>query len=371
MDELTLLRDLRDDLDEVSTGPAPAVLLRGRRRLLERAVGSPVVLLRRRRRWSRVVVAAAAAAVLAGGIGVVQVVGLGDGRGATPAAAAALKGAAVKALQTSDPVVGPGQYLKVTTRAVGLAGGPGRGEPGKDPLAGKVPRPLYRLDLETYTVYKPGDTTRDWVYQRSGTTPLSYFSPEDQRLWESVSSIVDAPPRPETIRAKDAHFFHMGDGVNMQVGDLVVGWSTPDPAFLRSLPRDPARLLSAIRRTAGDRGTSRDSAAFVLIADFLRCGYVPADLRAALFDAATQIPGVDVVQGPVNVDGRVGIAVGIAVGRAEPSNHVRQELVFDETTGQVIGEREVLTADAPELGRPAGTVLRYSSVTTEVVSSAP
>jgi len=367
MDELILLRALRDDLDEVSSGPAPAALLRGRRRLLERAVGSQVVLLRRRRRWSRVVVAAAATAVLAGGIGVIQVVGFGDGSGATPAAAAALKGAALKALDTRDPVVGPGQYLKVTTRAVALGGGPGRGEPGKDPLAGKVPHPLYRLELEAFTVYKPGDTTRDWVYQRSGRTPLAYFSPEDQRLWESVSPTYDAPPQPETVRAKDAHFFRTGDGVNMQVGDLVVGWSTPDPAFLRSLPRDPARLLSAIRRTAGDSGPSRDSAAFGIIADVLRGGYVPADLRAALFEAATQLPGVDVVEGPVDLDGHV----GIAVGRAEPSNHIRQELVFEETTGQVIGEREVLTADSADLGRPAGTVIKYSSVTTEVVNSAP
>ncbi len=99
----------------------------------------------------------------------------------------------------------------------------------------------------------------------------------------------------------------------------------------------------------------------------LRGGYVPADLRAALFEAATQLPGVDVVEGPVDLDGHV----GIAVGRAEPANHIRQELVFEETTGQVIGEREVLTADSADLGRPAGTVIRYSSVTTEVVNSAP
>jgi hypothetical protein len=58
--------------------------------------------------------------------------------------------------------------------------------------------------------------------------------------------------------------------------------------------------------------------------------------RAALFRAATKIPGVDVVEGRADLDGRK----GVAVGRYEPENGTRQEVIFDPDSSEVIGERE-------------------------------
>ncbi|MBT2514617.1 hypothetical protein [Arthrobacter sp. ISL-30] len=66
----------------------------------------------------RVLVASAAAALLVGGgIVVADVVRL-SGPAATAEAAEVLNNAAAATIQTSDPVVGPGQYLRVETKAV-------------------------------------------------------------------------------------------------------------------------------------------------------------------------------------------------------------------------------------------------------------
>ena len=369
MDELTLLCQLRTDLDQVSAGPDTAALLRARRRLLEHAVGPQVAQLRRRRRWPRIAVAAAAAAVLAGGVGAAQILRPGNHvLGATTAAAAALNDAAANTIHTSDPVVGPNQYLKVTTRAVALGDGPtaSGSEPGKDPLAGKTDHLPYRFSLETFTLYKPGQDTRDWILHRSGLA-VTYDSPRDKVLWESLGQIANVTTPAETIRAPHAHFLHVGDGLNMQAGAVVTNWSAPDPAFLAALPRDPAHLLASIRTYAVNQGPSPDAAAFNIVLDTLRGGYVPADLRAALFQTATLIPGVDILPGSITLDGRTGTAVSYT----EPHGGWRQDLVFDKDTGHVIGERTVTTAPDTVNEIPTGTILYSTSVTTAVVNSAP
>lgn len=84
----------------------------------------------------------------------------------------------------------------------------------------------------------------------------------------------------------------------------------------------PQKLLTKIYKDTEGAGVSKDGEALVAIADVLRCGFVPADLRAALFQAATGSPGVDMTSEQANLDGRR----GVAVGRDERSNgnHFRQ-----------------------------------------------
>ena len=78
-----------------------------------------------------------------------------------------------------------------------------------------------------------------------------------------------------------------------------------------SLPRDPQALLNLIYERTKRIGKSRESEAFVTIADGLRTGIVPADPRAALYKAAALIPGVTVTDREATIDGRRGIALGI------------------------------------------------------------
>ena len=96
-------------------------------------------------------------------------------------------------------------------------------------------------------------------------------------------------------------------------------------------------------------------------ADALRSGLVPADLRAALYQTLTRLDGVDLVDQAVNLDGRVGTAIGIDDGQ------FRQDIIIDPTTGAFIGEREVLTGDYE--GAPDGTTFSYTAVSTAVVDT--
>jgi len=135
---------------------------------------------------------------------------------------------------------------------------------------------------------------------------------------------------------------------------------------LQSALRPPGTLRWGFiyDRTKG-AGKSPEAEAFVTIADGLRTGVVPADLRAALYKAAALIPGVTVGDRQATVDGRTGIAIGIAAA----DGGTRRDIIIDPTSGLVIGEQDVLLKDYP--GAPAGTVSTWTSVKTSVVNAAP
>jgi RNA polymerase sigma-70 factor (ECF subfamily) len=132
-----------------------------------------------------------------------------------------------------------------------------------------------------------------------------------------------------------------------------------------SLPKDPRALLDLIYERTKGAGKSPESEAFVTIADGLRTGVVPADLRAALYKAAALIPGVTVTDRQATIDGRNGVAIGIA----SSDGVTRTDVIIDPASGSVIGEQDVLLKDYP--GSPAGTVTTWTSVRTSVVDSAP
>jgi hypothetical protein len=60
---------------------------------------------------------------------------------------------------------------------------------------------------------------------------------------------------------------------------------------------------------------------------------LPADLRTALYQAMTHIPGVEITVG-VTLGGRTGTAIGLTMGRAG-----REEIVIDPADGSLIGRR--------------------------------
>jgi RNA polymerase sigma-70 factor (ECF subfamily) len=144
-------------------------------------------------------------------------------------------------------------------------------------------------------------------------------------------------------------------------------WQTPTKPWLDSLPRDPKALLDRIYRDSKGAGNSKHGQAVVVIADVLRSGFVPGDLRAALFRAATLVPGVEVLDGQAVLDGRR----GVSIGRYETVNGLRQEVVFDPATGQVIGERQVAVKPKADFRVPPGAVVSSTAVETDVVATAP
>ena len=134
------------------------------------------------------------------------------------------------------------------------------------------------------------------------------------------------------------------------------------------MPRGPGSLpaLNHVYLTTIGAGSSPDNEALLFIADTLRQGTVPADLRAALLRAAAMIPGVTTTDNQATLDGQT----GTAIGRVESENGLRQEITIDPTSGRMIVKGEGAVVAIPQSSIAAGDVWRWSSGRTSVVDAA-
>lgn len=332
MDELTLLRKVREP-EAVSE----EALSRGRAALFGRMTATAP---RRSHRGMKIAgLGALAAGALTAALVLTNVVGLAGWRGgAEPAAAEVLHSAALAAVESSDPVLGQGQYLLVATSSVHSATIQTRD--------GENAAYLFSSEDELYI---PADREDDWVWSRHAPSVYQTFGPAS-----AAAAATAEPPHPgetdELLQAPGGAFY--GGEAGGGYGDLA------------DLPRDPVQLLNHIYRVTLGAGPSPDGEALVYIADRLRTGVVPADLRAAFYEAAALIPGVTITEEQATLDGRT----GIAIGRDEGSSF-RQEIIIDPDTGLFIGEREITLTGLLDI--PAGTAVSWSAVTTSVTDSAP
>ncbi|MFJ5700409.1 CU044_5270 family protein [Arthrobacter sp. NPDC093139] len=293
----------------------------------------------------RVVLAAAAAVLLVGGIVTADVI-LPGYSGASAEAAQALHSAASASIKTSDPVVGPGQYLKVATTAVSSGG-----------VAQQGGTSAAWLDKTTGEVYVPADRSQEWVWNRGARVPTQFFSASAEAAWKEIEKKVSGSPgfKAEIVRADGGAFY--GGPQN-----VINGMSLDE---IPTIPRDPKELLKLIYDRTVGAGPSAEIEAVVTIADTLRTGIVPADLRAALYEAAALIPGVTLTEQQATLDGRTGVAIGIE----GPFGGGRQDIIIDPDTGLMIGERKIALKATDVF--PAGTATEWTSIRTSVVDSAP
>jgi hypothetical protein len=134
----------------------------------------------------------------------------------------------------------------------------------------------------------------------------------------------------------------------------------PTYRLLASLPTDPRALLDRIYTETKGHGSTPDQEAFVTIGDLLRESAAPPRITAALYRAAALIPGVTSVPDATDAAGRHGVAV------ARDDGTVRSEWIFNTTTDELLGEREVLTKDDPGRGR-AGDVVGTTAIMTKAI----
>lgn len=335
MDELTLLRTVGED----AGNPSPETLEGGRRALIQHIGSRPS---QKRHRGLKRAAWISGGTVVAAGIAVTlvlsNVVGLAGWRGgADSAAAAALSDAAAATIKTSDPVVAPGQYLKVSTEAVySVTSQNAKGE--------------YAAFLATQNgqMYVPANHNDDWVWVREPSTVAKTFGAASEQA--AAAGARRDSTTPEIIRAAKGAWYN----------------GRPAEWGFDKLPRDPQQLLNYIYRTTIGQGPSPDGEALVFIADTLRTGVVPADLRAALYRAVAGIPGVTITDRAATLNGKTGISFG-----RDEGDGARQEIIIDPTTGLMIGERQVLLKDNLLPGVPAGESMGWTTVTTTVVDSAP
>ncbi|RAM37211.1 CU044_5270 family protein [Arthrobacter globiformis] len=350
MDDLQLLREMRSD---VGSAP-PATLARGREKLMtkigqsstveETRPQATVTPIRFRR---RLLFVSAAAALIVGGIVVADVVRPGA-PGATAEAAEVLNNAAAATIRTSDPVLGPGQYLKIETQE--LTGGGAQTADGRE---------VNWQETTAGQVYVPANRDGEWVWNREPRVPLESSTDEAKALAAEIAARDSYRPagQPSSVgivRAPGGAFYG-------NEPTAIIGTPLKDAG---NLPKDPRALLDLIYERTKGAGKTPDSEAFVTIADGLRTGAVPAELRAALYKAAALIPGVTLSDRQATIDGRTGTAIGIP----SPDGAARTDIIIDPASGLVIGEQSVLLN---YLGSPAGTVTSWSSVRTSVVNSAP
>lgn len=344
MNELTLLREVRNEIPIIKD----SVMDSGRNQLLHRiAPVSGNKYNRRPRKALRISLMAVATfglvAALVGG----NVIGLAGWRGtATAQAAEVLNDAAAMTIKTVDPIVGVGQYLKVESSNLYLST---YGVQDASGVSGSDEHYQW-MALENSSLYIPASPEQEWVWHRSGYVPTSFF---DERSKEfALQQAKEHGDTSEQLRAVNGAFYDSPSAF-------------PSKKELNGYPRDPRMLLNSIYLQTIGSGESIDGGALVYIADLLRTGMVPADLRAALYKAAAMIPGVVVTENQATLDGQT----GIAIGRVENASNTRQDIIIDPATGQLIGEREV-TLD-PLGAIPAGTTTSWTTIRTTVVDSAP
>lgn len=131
----------------------------------------------------------------------------------------------------------------------------------------------------------------------------------------------------------------------------------PGYKALSALPTDPGELLAHLRDVTKDHGDNpRDQEVFTLIGELLMDSTVPSQVTGALFRAAAMIPGVAVERGVSDSLGRPGVAVGMTEVQGS-----RVQIIFDELTAELIGERKVTAKADPGIG-PKGTVLSTYAV---------
>jgi hypothetical protein len=136
-------------------------------------------------------------------------------------------------------------------------------------------------------------------------------------------------------------------------------------------PTDVDALRAQLVGEEAEGGSNGDWGVFTYAVDILAVSYMSPQLRAAFYEVMSTIPGTELI-GRVEDDfGRPGIAIGYT------REGVRDEVIFDRRTGDVLATRIVSVEDDPGdawnvgqdvccgefawAGDKAGTVM-YSSV---------
>ena len=237
------------------------------------------------------------------------------------------------------PALGPGQYLyRETTRFwVDTCDANATG-------------------AEHYCVLGSRDDLRLAVDREGGTLPIPSIEPKVERLWWSATDMVrlwERSPALEFFLAEDrARYVDLyGDGVVQALPpeDRTFAPGTFDPPdyTFPGWSRDPATLaLQLERATSPDApspvpavaplaGQGPSTGAQVRLLDEMLPVATP-DFQQALFEAAHEVPGIEVIEGTTDPAGRTAVALRIVTeGQRrtwffDPSSH----LVLGGTTSQ-------------------------------------
>ncbi|MGW2312151.1 CU044_5270 family protein [Actinomadura luteofluorescens] len=148
-------------------------------------------------------------------------------------------------------------------------------------------------------------------------------------------------------------------------GETLVGPCPASPPierpYLGALPTDTGALLDLLAdQGEGDRGDRQWAAATDLVDR-----PAPPRVRAALYRAIAEIPGVRLRDDGVDAAGRHGVAV------TRTQDGVRDELVFDRAGHRFLGTRNVIADKGHPFGPPGTTTQSSALLKTAIVDRAP
>jgi hypothetical protein len=290
----------------------------------------------RRRRWPLLVTAAVAASACAVALAL-------SVRGDEPATAAtALRHAAAAAERQPAPPLRAGQYVytRSSDEWMSFTGGGTNVDTGES-------SPMFGVMVPVERQVWLGPDGRGWLRQTSGE-PV-FLSERDRELWVAAGR-PDLGDRNEDVELRN------DDGPELPMATLSL---TDDPDELR---RDLEASLDE-----DEKGRAAGPRMFTAVGDYLRETATTPAQRAALYEVAAGIDGVELLGDVTDHAGRAGTAVAVD----DPDQGVRHTLVFDPDTGAFLEETEVTLA-ANGYGYAEGvTVGRSTYLETRIVDEIP
>lgn len=350
MDVLELVREIENTPDD---GAADRIA-ESRRTLVAAMAGRPTA---PHRTWvwgGALGTAAAVAAVTT--IVVANTVSPVIPESASAAAVAVLKDAAGNVMAGDDPVVAPGQYLRIreTYELLSLWDADADPATSDEYVAGFNMSSFDNAEgairaQGVRDLYVPSDRSGDWIL-------------DDRQTNEVLDVYGDPAALPAYQRMVEHYPERDADpgGIEALPGGLQSGDpdTTDDDEFYAwfheqydEMPRDPGQLLSWYRQHLST--SDDDSYIFSTIGRVLSSDLMPADLRAASLQVLALLGGVDVAQtrGDVTtLELRTEIGPGSDLG-----DEFVQQADIDTSTGRITGYREsypnrpasVVPADVP------------------------
>ena len=126
-------------------------------------------------------------------------------------------------------------------------------------------------------------------------------------------------------------------GAALRTTRLEPGGSTGQMTSL-DLPSDPDALYARLKSEAEGNANGTYPEMFTLVGDALRENYTTPAQRAALYEVAARLPGIELVGRTVDSAGRAAVGVGME----NAHDHVRSILLFDPTSSSLLGEEQTM-----------------------------
>ncbi len=248
--------------------------------------------------------------------------------------------------RVSSPSSAASRLLTRAALTARAAGGPGPMKPGEywyvhsiDVTLGAQFRGAGRHVLQIQDAYAVSDR-RVWIgYGVAGqlaTRPVGaaiFLSARARAEWERAG-------RPQQLNVP---------------GDISLPVNAFDLPYrqLQTLPTSVDALWLVIKRMA-DRGSKvwERHEMFTVIGDILREDPVPAPVRAALYEVAARLPGIDVIGPTHDAAGRPALAVALN----DAFDGYREELLFSPRTAKLLGEQDVVAKPPATFHVKPGTV---------------